>query len=209
MLHSTHGKFPELEVADMNLPAAGPRRQRQELNGHRGAVVWFTGLSGAGKTTLAQSLEQALLRAACRAYVLDGDILRQGLCAGLGFSDQDRSENIRRAGEAAALLADAGLVVLAAFISPFAADRARVRARLAPGDFMEVFCDCPAAVCEQRDVKGLYRRARAGEIPQFTGISSPYEAPQHADLTLDTSRLDLAACTARVLALLRDRGVIR
>jgi adenylylsulfate kinase len=184
------------------------RQQRETRNGHRGAVVWFTGLSGAGKTTLAHAVQERLFEAGCQSYVLDGDNLRQGLCADLGFSAQDRSENIRRAGETAGLLADAGIIVLAAFISPFNADRDRVRARLPAGDFIEVHCDCPLAVCEQRDVKGLYRRARAGEVAQFTAISSPYEAPLHPELSLDTSRLGIAECVERVLARLRSGGVL-
>ena len=184
------------------------RHHREELNGHRGAVVWFTGLSGSGKTTLAQAVEGQLFLAGRHTYVLDGDNLRQGLCADLGFSAQDRSENIRRAGETAGLMADAGMIVLAAFISPFNADRERMRARLPAGDFIEVHCDCPLAVCEQRDVKGLYRRARAGEILQFTAISAPYEAPRQPELVLDTGRLSLAACTELVLASLRERSII-
>jgi adenylylsulfate kinase len=189
-------------------PGTVTRRHREELNGHRGAVVWLTGLSGSGKTTLAQAVEGQLYLAGCHTYVLDGDQLRQGLCSGLGFSAQDRSENIRRAGEAAGLLADAGMIVLAAFISPFNADRERVRARMPAGDFIEVHCNCPLDVCEQRDVKGLYRRARAGEILQFTAVSAPYEAPLKPELTLDTSRLSLSECTTQVLAKLRERAVI-
>jgi adenylylsulfate kinase len=189
-------------------PVPVTRRQREALNGHRGIVVWFTGLSGAGKTTLALAVETRLVQARCHTFVLDGDNLRQGLCADLGFSARDRSENIRRAGEAASLLAEAGIVVLAAFISPFNADRERLRARLPVGDFIEVHCDCTLEVCEQRDVKGLYRRARAGEIPDFTAISSPYEAPQHPELVLETGRLPLSACTELVLATLRERAVI-
>lgn len=189
-------------------PAAVSRSQREERNGHRGAVVWFTGLSGAGKTTLAHAVQERLFHAGCQAYVLDGDNLRQGLCSDLGFSAQDRSENIRRAGETAGLLADAGVIVLAAFISPFNADREKVRARLPGGDFIEVHCDCPLTVCEGRDVKGLYRRARAGEVAQFTAISSPYEAPANAELVLDTARLAIADCVEQVLASLRERSVI-
>lgn len=184
------------------------RREREEVHGHRGAVVWFTGLSGAGKTTLARAVEERLFHAGCQAVLLDGDSLRQGLCADLGFSPEDRSENLRRAGEAARLFAEAGIIVLAAFISPFNADRERVRARLPAGGFIEVHCDCPLAVCEQRDVKGLYRRARAGEVAQFTAISSPYEAPLNPELALDTSRLGIPECVERVLARLRERAVI-
>jgi adenylylsulfate kinase len=184
------------------------RRQRELANGHRGAVVWFTGLSGAGKTTLARALELRLFQAGCQAVVLDGDCLRQGLCAGLGFSPQDRSENLRRAGETARLFADAGMIVLAAFISPLRTDRERVRAMQADGDFIEAWCMCPLEVCEQRDVKGLYRRARAGKVPQFTGVSAPYEAPLAPELSLDTARTPLHACVEQVLDELRSRGVL-
>ena len=162
------------------------RRQREEMHGHRGAVVWFTGLSGAGKTTLARAIEQRLFQAGCQAVVLDGDSLRQGLCAGLGFSPQERSENIRRAGEAARLFAEAGIIVLAALISPLRADRERVRAMQAEGDFVEAWCQCPLEVCEQRDVKGLYAKARAGQLKEFTGVSAPYEAPENPEINLHT-----------------------
>jgi adenylylsulfate kinase len=185
------------------------RREREEMHGHRGAVVWFTGLSGAGKTTLARAVERRLFHAGCQAVLLDGDSLRQGLCADLGFSPEDRSENLRRAGETARLFADTGIIVLAAFISPLSADRARVRAMQADGDFIEAWCKCPLEVCEQRDVKGLYRRARAGEVPLFTGISAPYEAPLAPELSLDTARAGLADCVELVLAELRSRGVLR
>ncbi|HEY9104785.1 adenylyl-sulfate kinase [Chitinimonas sp.] len=182
-------------------------RRREELNGHRGMVVWFTGLSGAGKTTLARALAERLERAACHCVVMDGDDLRRGLCSDLGFSPQERAENIRRAGEMARMFAEAGMIVLAALISPYRADRARARALMPAGDFIEVHCHCPLEVCEQRDVKGLYRRARAGEISEFTGISSPYEAPEAPELRLDTAKLDLAACTERVLAVLHEHAV--
>ncbi|MTW12336.1 adenylyl-sulfate kinase [Pseudoduganella eburnea] len=184
------------------------RRQREEMHGHRGAVVWFTGLSGAGKTTLAHALEQRLFQSGCQTVVLDGDRLRQGLCAGLGFSPADRSENIRRAGEAARLFAEAGIIVLAALISPLRADRARVREMQAEGDFIEAWCQCPLEVCELRDVKGLYRRARAGEVAQFTGISAPYEAPLAPELSLDTARCSLDECVELVLDELFSRGVL-
>lgn len=184
------------------------RRQREERNGHRAAVVWFTGLSGSGKTTLAHAVEAQLAMAGCRAYVLDGDNLRHGLCTDLGFSPEARAENIRRAAETARLFVDAGMIVLAAFITPYASDRARARALLPPGDFIEAWCRCPAEVCEQRDVKGLYRKARAGEIPGFTGISAPYEPPQQPELVLDTDRIDVAAATRAVLAELHERRIL-
>lgn len=183
------------------------RARRAALNGHNSAIVWFTGLSGAGKSSLAHAVEERLHQAGSRTFVLDGDNVRHGLCADLGFSDAARSENIRRIGEVAKLFVEAGLVVLTAFISPFRSDRERVRGLVAPGDFIEVHCHCPLEVCEARDVKGLYRRARAGQIEQFTGISSPYEAPAAPDLMIDTSVHDLEQSVALVLALLRARGV--
>lgn len=173
---------------------------RERLNGHRGRVLWFTGLSGAGKSTLAHAVEDCLHEQGRRAFVLDGDHLRHGLCAGLGFSSADRSENLRRAAEVARLFADAGTVTLAAFISPLREDRERVRAIVGADRFVEVYVACPLAECESRDVKGLYKRARAAEIPDFTGISAPYEAPEHPDLVLDTSRTPIEACVAQVLA---------
>lgn len=184
------------------------RARREHLNGHHGALVWLTGLSGSGKSTVAHQVEELLHQAGCRTFVLDGDNVRHGLCADLGFSDAARHENIRRVGEAAKLFVEAGVVVLAAFISPFEADRERVRKLLGAGDFLEVYCRCPVDVCEARDVKGLYRRARAGEIANFTGISSPYEAPVAPDLELHTSVMSLDESVAAVLALLRARGVI-
>lgn len=171
-------------------------------------MVWFTGLSGSGKTTLALSVEEYLTKAGCRAYVLDGDNLRHGLCADLGFTPEARAENIRRAAETARLFVDAGVIVLAAFISPYISDRARARALLPPGDFIEAWCRCPAEVCEQRDVKGLYRKARAGHIPHFTGISSPYEPPPQAELVLDTDRIGVDAAIRTVLGELRARRII-
>lgn len=181
------------------------RARREQRNGHKSAIVWFTGLSGAGKSTLALAVEERLHLAGCRTYVLDGDNLRQGLCADLGFSDEDRMENIRRAGEAARLFVDAGVVVLAAFISPFRSDRARVRALVPDGDFIEIYCRCPLAVCEQRDVKGLYRLARAGAIARFTGISSPYEAPSAPELVIDTGTQRLGDCVDEIVAWLAPR----
>ena len=185
------------------------RKHREEQNRHRSAVVWFTGLSGAGKSTLAHAVEEQLHTLGVRTYVLDGDNLRHGLCGDLGFSRNDRSENIRRIGEVAKLFVDAGILVLTAFISPFRVDRERIRGLVMHGDFLEIFCKCPIELCEARDTKGLYQRARAGEIKEFTGISSPYEEPLSPELIVDTSLLDVAACAAEVLALLRDRGLVR
>ena len=166
------------------------RERREQLNGHRGGLFWFTGLSGAGKSTLAHSVEEKLYDNGYRTFVLDGDNVRHGLCADLTFSDEDRKENIRRIGHMAMLYVEAGIVVLTAFISPFRADRQNAR-KIAGSDFHEIYCKCSLEVCEDRDVKGLYKRARAGEIPDFTGISSPYEEPRSAELTVNTeSQLD-------------------
>lgn len=183
------------------------RAERASQNRHRGAVLWLTGLSGAGKSTVAQALARRLFEMDCRSYVLDGDQLRTGLCADLDFSDAARSENIRRAGELAALFADAGMIVICAFISPFAGDRARARALVPDGDFLEIYCRCPLAVCEERDVKGLYRRARDGRIAQFTGISSPYEVPDAPDLVLDTAAGTVDEALAALMTLLCERRI--
>ena len=172
------------------------RERRENLNGHRGGLFWFTGLSGAGKSTLAHSVEEMLYQNGYRTFVLDGDNVRHGLCADLSFSDEDRKENIRRIGHMSMLYVEAGIVVLTAFISPFRADRENVR-KIAGNDFHEIYCQCSLEVCENRDVKGLYKRARSGEIPDFTGISSPYEEPEFADLTIDTES-HLQECTDKV-----------
>lgn len=161
------------------------RNRREVLNGHRGGLFWFTGLSGAGKSTLAHSVEEKLHLQDYRTFVLDGDNVRHGLCADLSFSDDDRKENIRRVGHLSMLYVEAGIIVLTAFISPFRADRDNVR-KIAGADFHEIYCKASLKICEDRDVKGLYKRARAGEIQDFTGISSPYEEPEHPDLTVDT-----------------------
>ncbi len=184
------------------------REMREKQNAHRGAVLWFTGLSGAGKSTLAHAVEEKLHRMGCRTFVIDGDNVRHGLCADLGFSDVDRVENIRRVGEVAGLFVQAGVLTLTAFISPFREDRARVRSILGD-DFIEVHCDTSLDVCESRDVKGLYKRARAGEISDFTGISSPYEAPEHPELRVDTGTDDLGVCVDQVIAYLAGKRVIR
>jgi adenylylsulfate kinase len=184
------------------------RAERERLNGHRSTILWFTGLSGAGKSTLAHAVEERLHQARARTYVLDGDNVRHGLCGDLGFSAADRSENIRRIGEMAKLFVDAGIIVLTAFISPFRSDRDRVRALVPPGDFLEIHCRCSVDVCESRDVKGLYQKARAGIVKDFTGISSPYEEPLAAELVVDTAALDLEQCVELVLNLLRERGIL-
>jgi len=176
------------------------RARREAQNGHRGAIIWFTGLSGAGKSTLAHAVEEQLHQMGCRTFVLDGDNVRHGLCGDLGFSTADRVENIRRVGEVAKLFMEAGVIVLTAFISPFREDRNRVRAMVRPGEFIEIYCQCPVEVCEQRDTKGLYKKARAGEIGQFTGISSPYEAPDSPELVVNTSERNLQDCVQQVAA---------
>jgi adenylyl-sulfate kinase len=181
---------------------------RARLNGQRPFVVWFTGLSGSGKSTLAGALEERLFAAGHRCYLLDGDNIRHGLNRDLGFSDADRIENIRRVGELAKILVDAGLIVIAGFISPFARDRAMVRQLIEPGKFVEVSLDAPLTVCEQRDPKGLYRKARAGEIKHVTGIDSPYEIPLEADVVLDTSARDVPGCVDELLNFCRKVELI-
>jgi len=184
------------------------RADRAQQRGHRSAILWFTGLSGAGKSTLANAVNAALFEKGLSCYVLDGDNIRHGLCKDLGFSDADREENIRRIGEVAKLFLDAGVVVLTAFVSPFRADRARARGLVEPGDFIEIHCAADLAVCEERDTKGLYAKARAGQIPEFTGISSPYEAPEAPELRIDTGNRALETCVAEVLTYLESAGVI-
>lgn len=184
------------------------REHRQQLNKHRGVVLWFTGLSGAGKSSLAHAVEERLYQADCRTFVLDGDNVRHGLCGDLGFSPEDRVENIRRVGEVAKLFVEAGIIVLTAFISPFKSDRARVRNILQHGDFFEIYCDTPIEICEQRDVKGLYKKARAGVIGNFTGISSPYEVPANPELSVMTGTMELEKCVDQVILLLQRRGVL-
>ena len=184
------------------------RARREAQNGHRGAIIWFTGLSGAGKSTLAHAVEETLYQRGCRTFVLDGDNVRHGLCGDLGFSAKDRVENIRRIGEMAKLFMEAGVIVLTAFISPYRADRERVRGMVEHGDFIEIFCDSTIEVCESRDVKGLYKKARAGQIADFTGISSPYEAPEKPELAVNTGVEELEACVQQVLVEIAHRGII-
>lgn len=182
--------------------------ERRQRAGHGGAVVWITGLSGAGKTTLADALQRTLFDLGCQVFVLDGDKVRNGLCADLGFSLPERSENIRRIGEVAHLFCQAGQIVIVSAISPMRADRARVRALVPAPQFIEVYCRCPLAVCEARDPKGLYRRARAGQLAEFTGISSPYEAPEAAEVVVDSAAASVDDGVGKVLARLRQHGII-
>lgn len=184
------------------------RAHREKLNGHRSCIVWFTGLSGAGKSTLAHAVEEALHHKGCRTFVLDGDNVRHGLSADLGFSETDRKENIRRIAEAAKLMMEAGIITLTAFISPFAAERNAARRLVPHGDFLEIYCKADLATCETRDPKGLYKKARAGEIQNYTGIDSPYEPPSHPELIVDTQAQDLNSCVGHVLSLLILRGII-
>lgn len=188
--------------------ASVDRDARAEQRGHRSAILWFTGLSGAGKSTLANAVNQALFERGLATYVLDGDNVRHGLCRDLGFSDADREENIRRIGEVAKLFLDSGVIVLTAFVSPFRADRDKARALVGDGDFLEIFCSADLSVCEERDTKGLYAKARAGEIKEFTGISSPYEAPEHPELCVNTGAGELDTCVNEVVAALVSRGII-
>ncbi len=175
------------------------RTQRERLNGHRGLCVWFTGLSGSGKSTIANRVAQLLHDKKVHTYVLDGDNTRMGLNKDLGFTEQDRQENIRRVGEVCKLMADAGLVVLSSFISPFRVDREAVRVLLTNDSFAEVFVSCSLEQCEQRDPKGLYKKARAGALPLFTGIDSPYEEPEQPELIIDSEKLDLETCALEVV----------
>jgi adenylylsulfate kinase len=185
------------------------RKDRQKLNGHSGAILWFTGLSGSGKSTLAHAVEERLYKMDCRTTVLDGDNVRHGLCGDLSFSEDDRTENIRRIGQVACLFVEAGTIVLTAFISPFRIDRQRVRMMVDKADdFIEIYCNCPLEICEQRDVKGLYQRARKGEIADFTGISSPYESPVNADLIVDTGSNTVDYCVDQVIHFLEEQGLI-
>lgn len=183
------------------------RQRREQLFGHKALVLWFTGLSGAGKSTLAHAVEEALHQRDCRTYVLDGDNIRHGLCSDLGFSLADRSENIRRIGEVAKLFVDAGTIVMAAFISPLCADRALARRLFSTNDFVEIYCEAPLEVCEGRDVKGFYQKARRGEISEFTGVSSPYEPPLNPELRIRTGSEPLKNCVDSILKYLQARDV--
>jgi adenylylsulfate kinase len=184
------------------------RERRKYLNNHKSVILWFTGLSGSGKSTLAHAVEEKLYQNKCHTYVMDGDNVRHGLCGDLGFSDKDRKENIRRIGNVAKLFLDAGTIVLTAFISPFHEDREAVRNLVLPGDFLEIYCNAPLEVCEQRDAKGIYKKAREGVIKDFTGISSPYEVPINPELIVNTGEDSLEECVSQVMGLLKEHGII-
>jgi adenylylsulfate kinase len=184
------------------------RADREQLLGQRGVTVWLTGLSGSGKSTIAVGAERELVRRGRLAYVLDGDNIRHGLNKNLGFSPEDRTENIRRIGEVAKLFSDAGVIAMTSFISPYRADRDAVRALFAKGDFVEVHVAATVETCEGRDVKGLYQKARKGEIPEFTGISAPYEAPLQPELVLDTNRETVEQSVASLVAYLEKSGYL-
>jgi len=184
------------------------RERRNQLNGHKSAVIWFTGLSGSGKSTLAHSVEEELHNLDCKTFVLDGDNVRHGLSSNLTFSDNDRKENIRRIGEAAKLMMEAGVITITAFISPFKKDRNLVRQLLLQSDFIEIYCKASLETCESRDVKGLYKRARAGEIKNYTGIDSPYEAPDNPELVIDTEGESLEESAAKVIDFLKSKEII-
>jgi adenylylsulfate kinase len=184
------------------------RAEREDINGHRGCTVWLTGLSGSGKSTIANLMEKALWERGVRSFVLDGDNIRHGLNKDLGFSPKDRTENIRRIGEVAALFTDAGVVNITAFISPYRADREIARKAMPEGTFVEVYTKCELDECEKRDPKGLYKKARAGEIPEFTGISAPYEAPEKAELVVDTTGQTAEQSVGAILTFLEGKGYI-
>jgi len=184
------------------------RARREALNNHKAVNLWFTGLSGSGKSTLAHAVEERLHQLGCRTFVFDGDNVRHGLCSDLDFSIEGRSENIRRIGEMVNLFLQAGVIALTAFISPLKKDREKVRAIIGPDNFLEIHCACSLAVCEQRDVKGLYKKARAGLIKNYTGISSPYEAPENPALRLDSGAVPLERCVEQVISYLQVKRIL-
>lgn len=181
---------------------------RALLNGHRGAAIWLTGLSGSGKSTIAQALDQRMYKDQYRSFVIDGDNIRHGLCSDLGFSLIDRSENIRRVSEVVRLYVEAGMLVISSFISPIIKDRARARELIPKGQFFEIFCDCPISECERRDTKGLYAKARAGLLPDFTGIDSPFEPPIAPELTLKTGTTYPDECVEKIIELLHKNKIL-
>jgi len=187
--------------------ASVSRKDIAGKRGHQSSILWFTGLSGSGKSTLANAVNARLFARGLATYVLDGDNIRHGLCNDLGFSDADREENIRRIGEVASLFLDAGVIVLTAFVSPFCSDRNKARDLVSEGDFIEIYCSADLKVCEERDTKGLYAKARKGEIKDFTGISSPYEEPESPELKIDTGNTDLEICVDQVVDKLLELNI--
>jgi adenylylsulfate kinase len=184
------------------------KKDRCAMNNHKSVLVWFTGLPGSGKSTISHELEYRISRQNIRTYVLDGDNVRHGLCKDLGFSAVDRRENLRRVGEVAFLFVDAGILTIAAFASPYKADRRMVRQMFAPGDFIEVYLRCDVTVCEERDPKGLYKKARCGEIKNFTGISDPYEPPENPEIILETDRLSIDDSVKMIMGYLREKKIV-
>lgn len=184
------------------------RQLRQQKNKHKSFVLWFTGLSGSGKSTLANAVEKELFEMDYNVIVLDGDNVRHGLCSDLGFSEDDRHENMRRIAEVSKLFVESGTIVLAAFVSPYRKDREQVRSRLPHGDFYEVYCECDLEICEQRDPKGLYKKAREGEITNFTGISAPYEAPIKPDMTVNSNKLSVDEEVEHIIKNIRSKGLV-
>ena len=203
-----------VDISNMKTPntiyhnATVTRKRRNQLNGHKSVVIWFTGLSGSGKSTLAHSVEEELHNLGCRTFVLDGDNVRHGLSSNLTFSDSDRKENIRRIGEVAKLMVEAGVIAITAFISPFEKDRNLVREIFPQGDFIEIYCNASLEICESRDVKGLYKRARTGEIKNYTGIDSPYEAPSNPELIINTEHELLEESIIKVIDFLKSKKII-
>tara|TARA_B100001245_G_scaffold205786_1_gene167461 strand:- start:12 stop:602 length:591 start_codon:yes stop_codon:yes gene_type:complete len=184
------------------------RELRNQQNRHKSIILWFTGLSGSGKSTIAHAVEEQLFKQGFRTFVLDGDNVRHGLSSNLGFSEEDRKENIRRVGETAKLMLEAGIITLTAFISPYRQDRERVKIMMPPGDFIEIYCEATLETCERRDVKGYYKKARAGIIKNYTGIDSPYEIPDNPELTLNTDNQTLEESVQAVLALLKQKVIL-
>ena len=189
--------------------ASVTRQRRNKLNNHRSIVLWFTGLSGSGKSSLAHALEEKLFQKGCRTFVLDGDNVRHGLNSNLDFSEAGRTENIRRISEVSKLMLESGLIVMTAFISPFNKDRNDARKLISDDDFIEIYCKASLEVCEKRDVKGLYKRARAGKIKNYTGINSPYEAPKNPELIIDTDQKTLEESVSMIIKFLESKGLIR
>ena len=189
--------------------ASVTRRRRNQLNKHKSVVIWFTGLSGSGKSTLAHAVEEILFNKGCRTFVLDGDNVRHGLSSNLDYSNKDRKENIRRIGEVTKLMMKAGLIIMTAFISPFKEDRIAVRNLIHDGDFIELYCKASLETCEERDLKGFYKRARAGEIKNYTGIDSPYEVPNNPELIIDTDKETLDESVSRIVSFLQTKAIIR